>query len=333
MDYSIQPNIDKEYILSRVSEEQIMSFYLNIPVKKGVIHSPLRKDSHASCSFYRNSKGVLLFKDFATGDCLNCFEVVKRLFSCDFYEALRIIANDFGLYTYNHLQRHSGKIYKRIDRIENDVDTRIDVQVKEFTDDELKWWDGYGISLAVLKKFRVYSLEYVWVNGRIVAKSQPSCPVYGYYGRKKDSKDLWKIYFPKRKEYRFLGNYPASKVQGYEQLPSNGDILVITKSMKDVMCLYTFGVHAIAPGSEVLFVSDTMLNNLRNRFRVIVVFYDNDIPGIHNMRKIRASHPDLTYIWIPRRLGAKDFSDLYLKVKRQKMEKLVQWAKQKLQSV
>lgn len=36
-------------------------------------------------------------------------------------------------------------------------------------------------------------------------------------------------------------------------LPKSGDILVITKSMKDCMTLYSLGVPAIAPISENCF--------------------------------------------------------------------------------
>ena len=67
MDFQFQVKINKKLILSKFTEEQIMEFYLHIPVKKGLYRSPLRKDRHPTCSFYRNKSGTLLFKDFATG--------------------------------------------------------------------------------------------------------------------------------------------------------------------------------------------------------------------------------------------------------------------------
>jgi hypothetical protein len=79
--------------------------------------------------------------------------------------------------------------------------------------------------------------------------------------------------------------------------------------MKDCMCLKSFGINAIAPNSENLFISDNMLKDLKTRFKYIVVFYDCDIPGIKNMRKIKKEHSDLLYFWIPRRYNAKDISD------------------------
>ena len=139
--------------------------------------------------------------------------------------------------------------------------------------------------------------------------STDGCPAYGYYGGKEDNVELWRIYFPKKKQYRFLTNWKAKQIQGYKQLPKNGKLLVITKSMKDVMCLYSMGIKAIAPNSENLFITDKVLEELKSRFTYIAVLYDNDLPGISNMNKIKRSHPELIYTWIPRKYNAKDISD------------------------
>ena len=77
------------------------------------------------------------------------------------------------------------------------------------------------------------------------------------------------------------------------------------------MCLYSCGITACAPNSENLFISDAMLDELKSRFEYIVVFYDNDRPGLHNMAKIRRDHPELTYVSIPKQYGSKDISDFY----------------------
>ena len=51
------------------------------------------------------------------------------------------------------------------------------------------------------------------------------------------------------------------------------------------MCLYNYNIPSIAPGSETSFISDNQLSRLKQRFEKIIVFYDNDIPGISGMRK------------------------------------------------
>lgn len=311
MDFSFQPKITKELILSRFSEEQLMEYYLHIPVKKGLFRSPLRRDKQPTCSFYRNKSGTLIFKDFATGQHLNIFDVVQSIFRCDYFESLRIIANDFGIVRDNALHKNPGKINLNPIKIKDKEISKIQIEVQEFTDSELKWWGRYGISKDILKRFNVYSCKHVFLNDQLFAESQQHCPIFGYYGKKYQGLELWRCYFPKRTSFRFITNWPSKKIQGYDQLPKKGKLLVITKSMKDSMCLYSCGITACAPNSENLFIPDKVLEDLKNRFENIVVLYDNDRPGLYNMAKIRKEHPELTYVFIPKRYGSKDISDFY----------------------
>ena len=311
MNVSFQPKITKELILSRFSEEQLMEYYLHIPVKKGLFRSPLRRDKQPTCSFYRNKSGTLIFKDFATGQHLNVFDVVQSIFRCDYFESLRIIANDFGIVRDNALHKNPGKINLNPIKIKDKEISKIQIEVQEFTDGELKWWGKYGISKDILKRFDVYSCKHVFLNDQLFAESQQHCPIFGYYGKKYQGLELWRCYFPKRTSFRFITNWPSKKIQGYDQLPKKGKLLVITKSMKDSMCLYSCGITACAPNSENLFIPDKVLEDLKNRFENIVVLYDNDKPGLYNMAKIRKEHPELTYVFIPKRYGSKDISDFY----------------------
>ena len=311
MDFSFQPKITKELILSRFSEEQLMEYYLHIPVKKGLFRSPLRRDKQPTCSFYRNKSGTLIFKDFATGQHLNIFDVVQSIFRCDYFESLRIIANDFGIVRDNTLHKNPGKINLNPIKIKDKEISKIQIEVQEFTDSELKWWGKYGISKDILKRLDVYSCKHVFLNDQLFAESQQHCPIFGYYGKKYQGLELWRCYFPKRTSFRFITNWPSKKIQGYDQLPKKGKLLVITKSMKDSMCLYSCGITACAPNSENLFIPDKVLEDLKNRFENIVVLYDNDRPGLYNMAKIRKEHPELTYVFIPKRYGSKDISDFY----------------------
>ena len=311
MDFSFQPKITKELILSRFSEEQLMEYYLHLPVKKGLFRSPLRRDKQPTCSFYRNKSGTLIFKDFATGQHLNIFDVVQSIFRCDYFESLRIIANDFGIVRDNTLHKNPGKINLNPIKIKDKEISKIQIEVQEFTDSELKWWGKYGISKDILKRFDVYSCKHVFLNDQLFAESQQHCPIFGYYGKKYQGLELWRCYFPKRTSFIFIMNWASKKIQGYDQLPKKGKLLVITKSMKDSMCLYSCGITACAPNSENLFIPDKVLEDLKNRFENIVVLYDNDKPGLYNMAKIRKEHPELTYVFIPKRYGSKDISDFY----------------------
>lgn len=311
MNFSFQPKLSKELILSKFSEEQLMEYYLHLKVKKGLFRSPLREDKNPTCSFYRNNRGTLIFKDFATGQYLDIFDIVQTIFRCDYFESLRIIANDFGIIKDNTLHKNKGKINYNPVKIEDKEMSKIQVEVQPFTELELKWWKKYGITPEILKRYNVYSCKHVFLNDQIIAKSQQHCPIFGYYGNKYHGMELWRCYFPKRTTFRFITNWPSEKIQGYSQLPKKGKLCVITKAMKDTMCLYSCGITACAPNSENLFISESVLNDFKRRFEYIVVFFDNDRPGLYNMSKIRRKHPELIYISIPKEYGSKDISDFY----------------------
>ena len=51
MQFTIEPTITKDYLLSKYSQETYMEYYLGIPVKKGLFKSPLRIDDHRLVHF------------------------------------------------------------------------------------------------------------------------------------------------------------------------------------------------------------------------------------------------------------------------------------------
>lgn len=265
--FTFEPKITKEFLLSKNNEETYMAYYLGAPVNKGLFVSPLRDDKHKTCSYFRGKSGTLYFKDFATGQCLDFVNVVMTKYSCNYHEAIRIIAKDFGYTTSAPIKTSAIKIQPKF---EGNKQTFIRVEVKDFTEAELKWWNSFGITKEILNKFKVYSCKTVFLNNYIYAQSAQHSPIYGYYFGKKENIEQWRIYMPKRKEFRFIGNVSTKTIQGYKQLPKKGKVVVITKSMKDVLCLYSLGISAIAPNSETQFVSEKVLEELKQRFEHIV---------------------------------------------------------------
>ena len=166
-------------------------------------------------------------------------------YQCNYYKALKIIESDFGLIG-TSIKKTPIKVQETF---KDSGQAVINVEIQDFTEQELKWWNKYGITEKILKKFKVYSCKNVWLNGNYFAKSAQNNMMFGYYGGIKDKVELWRIYFPQRKEYRFLSNWNSNKIQGFNQLPKTGNVLIITKSMKDVMTLYSVSIPTIAPNS------------------------------------------------------------------------------------
>jgi DNA primase len=305
---SLRPKITKDFILSKVNQESIMQYYTGLDISsKRLMLSPFRNDSHITVGIYKSKSGILYLHDFATNEHINCFQAVMKLYNCNFYEALNIIAKDFGLIE----GVNKVSIPKKVESIEQKETCNIQVQIKDFTEKELEWWKQFGINKKLLKKYHVYSIQYVFLNGELKFISSEKCPIYGYYFGK-SKKELWKIYFPSNKDkgIRFVNNLPNKKLQGYKQLPEKGDLLVITKSMKDCISMYNFGINAVAPSSESTFITDKQLEEFKSRFKHIIVVYDQDKAGLYNMAKIRKKCPELNYFVIPKEYCCKDFSDL-----------------------
>lgn len=316
-----QPKVTQDFILSKINQETIMQYYTGLDVNsKKLTLSPLRNDNKVTCGFYKSKSGILYLHDFATNEHINCFTLVSRLYNCNYYEALKIIAQDFGLIKGDRPKISNIKIISDIKETET---SRIQVQIKDYTEEELNWWLSFGITKKLLKKYHVYSLQNVFLNGNLAASSTSKMPIYGYYfGKDKNGLEKWKIYFPLRTNYRFMNNLSKKVLQGYHQLPKEGDLLVITKSMKDVISLYGFGISAVSPNSETLFIDDKKLEEFKKRFKHILVIYDNDRAGKYNMSKIRKLYPELNYFILPNTL-AKDFTDSIKLVGVNKMKELI----------
>jgi len=95
-------------------------------------------------------------------------------------------------------------------------------------------------------------------------------------------------------------------IQGAKQLPKEGELVVITKSLKDVMSLYEFGITAIAPNSENLFLTENQYIKLSNKFKEIYLLYDRDLPGVKAANKIRKQFKNIQVLLMPK---VKDFTD------------------------
>lgn len=330
MVFTLEPiNITKELILSKVSEETLMEHYLGIPVKKGLFKSPLRQDHKPTCSFYRNNRGRLVFKDFSgvfSGDFVS---VVMYKFNCSYGKALQIIANDFGIISRENLTINKPLIKYTNQKFDDAAQAIIQIEEKSWADYELDWWSKYGIDENILKKFHVYSCKNVFLNKNIFSLYKDRQLIFGYYGGIREEIERWRIYYAGNKKYKFISNWKSFMLQGAHMLPKDGgEYLVITKSMKDVMTLYSCDkIPAIAPISENCFVTEAQYTKLKSKFKKIILFYDNDLPGIENMNKIRKKFSDVVVVFIPRHYKAKDISDFYKMYGRTKTLELIENAK------
>lgn len=290
--------ITLEWILSKVTEYDIYSAYIG-NFKVGMIYnSPFRQDKNPSfgCYYSRKTK-QLMFKDHGTGDCGNVIKFVSLLTGLTNYpDILNDIVNKLKIT--NNTQLASSKQYIP------STETVIGVVRQEFTQTDTDYWSQFHISLPTLKKFGVSSIKYYLCNGIVKGIYKDTNPMYAY-----KVYNHFKIYRPLADKYtKWRNNLTESDIQGYKQLPKTGNVLIITKSLKDVMCLYEMGIPAISPSSESTFISDRLIKALLKRFKRILVCFDRDVPGVRYLRKISLK-TGLEPILVNKKFKAKDISD------------------------
>lgn len=322
--------ISKDLLLSKKSEEEYFSMYLGIlPKTNKLFKSPLRDDKKPTCAFYRGKSG-LRFKDFGSNKSYSFIDVVMEKFNLSYYKALKFIAKDIGLI--DDIIHIPTKPLVKYDNTKVKDTTRcmIQVQTKDFTKEELNWWAKYNITLETLEKFNVFSIQAVFLNGRLNAVSNKHTPIYGYYFGKQDGFELWKIYFPFRTKYRFLLN--NSTIQGMHQIEGiNSDYIVITKSYKDVICLNTFGIYAIAPQSEAVVIDEKIINYLKLHFKHIIFNADWDRTGKLFMINNRRKYGGTCLTFTNRKIWEKDFSDNVAKFGPEKIKILINFLNKRLE--
>ena len=309
-------HLSKEMILDRISEVDIFAYYCSSFKQLGKpFCSELRKDSKPGVNIVL-WKGKLLYKDWAYPEhTFDCFGYVMATYNVSFYSALRIIDNDFGL----NLGSRKSEIdftrgylgYRSNIRVENKKVTVIKKKSRPWMVKDAKFWSQYLISKKTLIKFAVTPISHYWIND-----SRFTCKLsYAYkIGNK------YKIYSP-YEEVKWMSNTNSKQIQGYDQLPKQGDLCIITSSLKDVMCLFEMGIPAVAMQSEMRLPLRNQIEELKQRFKQVAIFYDNDFtnpnnPGQAMAAKICKEYYPMSNIIIPDEYKLKDPSDYIAHFKR-----------------
>ena len=288
-------------LLEKVSDYDIYAYYLGKFKPGKLMNSPLRPDDKIpSFAIFPGKTGGLLFKDHGTGEAGNALKFIK-LYT--------------GITTREELERELLKIVRRVNpnqtvrkavrKAENASETNIGIVRQPFTDVDKAYWKQFHISTETLKHFNVFSIKYFICNNVVRGMYKPDNPIYAY-----KVYDKFKIYRPLASKYtKWRTNLTVRHVQGLEQLnPDGGNLLIITKSLKDVMCLYEMGFNAISSSSETTFIPDDTLQSLKKKWKYIVILYDRDSAGMKNARQYSKQYK-LDAIFVHKKFKAKDISD------------------------
>lgn len=296
-------NITKEAILSKITEWDIFRYYIKQHIEpKELFCSELRQDNNPTCSIIKMPSGMYLYRDFSTGQKLDCFSYVQEKYRCNFIEALTIVSNDFqlGLHLKTVTKNSMGFkpiLYKQPDIEASDI--KIEVKRRPFTYKDLEYWDQYEITQETLKLFHVSSLEWYRIIKEYspTFKTEPDKPVFCYDSYITAKRKIYRPLHPKG--YKWYSNTTDSTLWGIKQLDLTkpGDLFV-TSSYKDVMAFYECGYQSVCTNSETTILSKKQYNYLIGLGFNPIAYMNNDEAGIEANLKYKELY-DMKYIHNP----------------------------------
>lgn len=304
--------LSPENILKLTTEAEIYRHYLGYDYVVGTLfNSPLpgRKDRTPSFGIYAKD-GKLLWNDF--GDITkegagDVFKFVRRMLNCGFLEALQDINNSMRLGIIHSLSNSLKSklptiVYKNYQQEYTKKNAFIQIVIQNYTKADLDYWKSGGVSRKTLQFFKIHSTKVLYYNCTRLWTYSEQNPIYSWVINNKI-----KSYRPyeKEKAFKWLNNCTGDIIQGWDQLPLEGDLVVITKSYKDVAVFKEIGIPAIAPQSENVILTEDIIENLYKRFPNIIVMFDNDKPGLEAMSNYEYIY-GLPYTYIPQEKEVKD---------------------------
>lgn len=300
-------------IKSRVTETDILSFYLNIKELPCVINSPFREDNRPSFGIYLSNKNQrVYYKDYATNDSGGLFDLLGKLWNCNYKKVLENINKDINNIDKGNVKLNTGHTITIRSNDEHHSSSDLQCKIREWKDYDIEYWSSYGISLKWLKYADVYPISHKIIikdGHKYVFKADKLA--YAYVERKEDKVSI-KIYQPKNtKGYKWSNKHDNSVISLWTKIPEYGDKVCICSSLKDALCFWAnTGIPAICPQGESYRISNTAINELKRRFKKIYIIFDNDKAGILDGKKL-AEATGFTNLILPKFDNGKDISDAY----------------------
>ena len=318
---NINRTLTKDFILKRVDQVSIYSVYLGIPetdicnaIKNNtLIESAFRfDDNFPSLGFKYSIDGKLKARDFSGyfwGDCFDAVGFQLRINSNNkegFYIILKDIAARFKL-----RDEKSNLIVSPVDVKE--IRAKKDKKIFEFAyrnwnAKDLDYWNPI-INVDNVPEYLVsnyiYPIENLYIdryiNDRPKYYYKPDDPAYDYYlGTDSSNFSHHKVYLPNRRYpfTKFLANTNA--FQNIQTLNDRWDVLLLTKSYKDVVAIKSFLpdnliYEVIAPPAENYVFAQHMIDWFADRTNLalpngkpaIFSLYDMDYAGLANSGNLK----------------------------------------------
>lgn len=316
-------SVSFEEIKSKVSDADLVSFYLGVNEVPCVIHSPLRKDNRPSFGLYSKDRKRIYWIDFATNEQGGIYDLLSLMWHCDYKGVLKRVQEDIKKFT-NGAKIDTHVPFTIRDTASYNENTDLQCKVREWKQCDIDYWGSYGISLDWLKYADVFPISHKIIisDGKKYIFGADKL-AYAYVERKEGRVTL-KIYQPLNKSgYKWANKHDRSVISLWTKVPEKGDKLCICSSLKDALCLWAnTGIPAIAVQGEGYGMSETAISELRRRYKKVYILFDNDEAGLADGKKL-AQQTGFTNIILPKFNEGKDVSDLFKAVGKSSFQTII----------
>lgn len=263
---------NKQQLVSEMAPVLYHQFFGFTSLKKRYC-SPFRVDRNPSLGLYYMCKpddnglfsiktDTIYWKDFSTSQYGDVFDLIKLTYNLN---------KDFEVYF---------KVFQEIDfDAEIDFDDEVNInKIKEVIPNKnknqlYKYYDTiYDVSKDTVNRFNIQETLFLKLQSNdILIPSSFSMYWNTHLGGTT-------IYSPYDTQYKWSG-IGNKTIEGLEQLPETGELLIITKALKEVVFLYEhFNIPAISH-HESYVIDEQIMNDLKDRFDLIITYFDNDDTG------------------------------------------------------
>lgn len=306
--------ISPKWILSRISEWQIYKRYVPkfVTLNRKIL-SPFRIEKTPSFLVF-NTNGRIYFQDFGDPKLHGgVFDLVGLLYDLTYPEALKRIAQDFGLTESSGVEGQK-VVWEQPEIVE--IPTVIQIESwPSWKPYHLEWLQSYSLTSGdtiFCSDTKVYPVKKWAVNGlRMPLEKDEICLAYNLVNERGN----WlKIYRPnKGKKEKWRSNIPLEEIMGLSCL-KKCNTLIISKSLKEALILKKhMGLNVIVVQSEnICCFTQSNIDRINSLCSEIYVSFDSDEPGKKaswELTKLTGwKHINVPNKWLS--IGVKDWGDM-----------------------
>jgi hypothetical protein len=255
------------------------------------------KERTPSMCIYTDVSGMYKYKDFSTGKGGSAVDLIKDLKQLPFHKTCQLIVE-----SYNDFVLHNNGGYDVGEFKQQSKYKVTKWKVRTWTTQDQYFWTQFNIGSKLLEHYHVKPLEYYKMTKDDKELCIKGLYLYGYF---KADGTLYKIYQPKTLDKKFIK--VTDYIQGIHQCTGE-KYLVITSSLKDIMSIKSLKLHldVIAPDSENTMLKLDVMEDFKDKYKKIIVLFDNDDAGIKSMQAYKEKYPFIEIALLPM---SKDISD------------------------